>query len=135
MAYTPTDWQTGDVVTAEKLNKLENGVAGGGSGNLIATLTYNSADAYYTLDKSWRDIKNALDAGGIVIAKDVYEESPGVISTDIWYLFIIISTESSTEDLPYGAGFRHLWTNERITFSATDPDAPLTTLEESDPQT
>jgi len=26
MAYIPTNWQTGDVVTAEKLNKLENGV-------------------------------------------------------------------------------------------------------------
>lgn len=30
MSYTPTNWQTGDVVTAEKLNKLENGVASGG---------------------------------------------------------------------------------------------------------
>lgn len=27
MSYTPTAWQTGDVVTAEKLNKLEGGVA------------------------------------------------------------------------------------------------------------
>lgn len=27
MAYTPTTWQTGDVITAEKMNKLENGVA------------------------------------------------------------------------------------------------------------
>lgn len=26
MSYTPTEWATGDVVTAEKLNKLENGV-------------------------------------------------------------------------------------------------------------
>ena len=26
MAYTPTEWQTGDVITAEKLNKLEQGV-------------------------------------------------------------------------------------------------------------
>lgn len=27
MAYTPTEWQDGDVITAEKLNKIENGVA------------------------------------------------------------------------------------------------------------
>lgn len=27
MAYNPTVWQTGDIVTAEKLNKLENGLA------------------------------------------------------------------------------------------------------------
>ena len=26
MSYTPTTWSTGDVITAEKLNKLEQGV-------------------------------------------------------------------------------------------------------------
>lgn len=26
MAYTPTQWNTGDVITAEKMNKLEQGV-------------------------------------------------------------------------------------------------------------
>jgi hypothetical protein len=29
MAYTPTDWKTGDVITAEKLNNIENGVVSG----------------------------------------------------------------------------------------------------------
>jgi len=29
MAYTPTNWQTGDTITAEKLNKIENGVESG----------------------------------------------------------------------------------------------------------
>ncbi len=32
MSYEPTNWKTGDVITAEKLNKLEDGVASGGSG-------------------------------------------------------------------------------------------------------
>lgn len=27
MAYTPTEWQIGDVITAEKLNKAERGIA------------------------------------------------------------------------------------------------------------
>ena len=27
MTYTPTEWKTGDVVTAEKLNKMEQGIA------------------------------------------------------------------------------------------------------------
>ena len=35
MSYTPTNWQCGDTITAEKLNKLENGLAeccsGGGT--------------------------------------------------------------------------------------------------------
>ena len=30
MNYTPTEWKSGDVITAEKLNKLENEVASGG---------------------------------------------------------------------------------------------------------
>ena len=32
MAYTPTQWVTGDTVTATKLNKLEQGVANAGGG-------------------------------------------------------------------------------------------------------
>lgn len=134
MAYEPTTWQTGDVVTAEKLNKLENGVVGSSSSeNLIATLTYNEADDYFALDKSWRDIKNALDAGGIVVAKNAYEESSGPVITDIWYLYSTMSVDSPTGDVAYGAGFRNMAANERIEFTATDPDALLTTLEESDP--
>ena len=27
MSYTPTEWACGDTITAEKLNKLENGLA------------------------------------------------------------------------------------------------------------
>lgn len=30
MVYEPTNWQNGDVVTAEKLNKIENGIADSG---------------------------------------------------------------------------------------------------------
>jgi hypothetical protein len=28
MSYIPTEWLNGDVITAEKLNKIENGIAG-----------------------------------------------------------------------------------------------------------
>lgn len=30
MAYTPTEWATGDVITAQKLNKMEQGIADAG---------------------------------------------------------------------------------------------------------
>lgn len=30
MSYTPTEWETGQTITAEKLNKLEQGVADAG---------------------------------------------------------------------------------------------------------
>ncbi len=32
MGYEPTNWKTGDVITAEKLNKIENGIGSGGGG-------------------------------------------------------------------------------------------------------
>lgn len=38
MSYTPTVWQTGDVITAEKLNKLENGVANTGGYDIVFTI-------------------------------------------------------------------------------------------------
>ena len=30
MAYNPTEWATGDIITAEKLNKMETGIADAG---------------------------------------------------------------------------------------------------------
>ena len=45
MSYTKTTWSSGDVITAEKLNKLENG---------IATSTSNSSEdliVHFTVDK------------------------------------------------------------------------------------
>lgn len=65
MAYEPTIWQTGDVVSSEKLNKLENGVAGAGSGSGAKVLIFDPADnhgfvksvgTYYSFD----EIKNML---------------------------------------------------------------------------
>lgn len=38
MAYTPTVWETGDTITAEKLNKAEQGIA---AANILPTPTEN----------------------------------------------------------------------------------------------
>ena len=40
MSYTPTEWSTGDTITAALLNKMENGIAAGGGGNPLVTLTF-----------------------------------------------------------------------------------------------
>lgn len=42
MAYTPTTWNTGDDVTAMKLNKLEQGIANAGSWDAIIRLTHSN---------------------------------------------------------------------------------------------
>jgi len=43
MAYTPTEWATGDVITAQKLNKMEQGIAGAGAGMRLYGPYYASA--------------------------------------------------------------------------------------------
>lgn len=35
MSYTPTEWKTGDVITAEKLNNMESGIGDNASLNII----------------------------------------------------------------------------------------------------
>ena len=45
MSYTPTVWQTGDTITAEKLNKLENGVANVGGYDIVFTITADGMTA------------------------------------------------------------------------------------------
>ena len=46
MAYTPTTWQTGDTITAEKMNKLESGV----TDNSLKTPTVTFSDSVVVFD-------------------------------------------------------------------------------------
>ena len=41
MAYNKTNWKSGDVVTSEKLNKMENGIVDAGKGLSIIVAHYN----------------------------------------------------------------------------------------------
>ena len=65
MAYEPTVWQTGDVVTAEKMNKLEQGVASGGSGMMIVHISQQGV-----MDKTWHEIDTAIGAGKLIYTYD-----------------------------------------------------------------
>lgn len=64
MAYTKTTWQTGDVITAEKLNHMEDGLAIAGGTLVIGGFTYDTENEIIgTADKTWQEIDNALTAG------------------------------------------------------------------------
>ena len=82
MAYTPTEWKNGDVITAEKLNNLEEGVqevlTNDGGGRLIATPNHNNV-----LDKTWQQIYDAFPNVAIEIGHregDIYLEAVSAIS-------------------------------------------------------
>ena len=72
MSYTPTEWKSGDVITSENLNKLEQGVAaagGGGGGVLKVNMTWAEDGTTCTLDKTYAEIYSAFQ-NGFVIAID-----------------------------------------------------------------
>jgi len=63
MNYTPTEWNTGDIVSSQKLNKLEEGVKGAYEVMVINVNIENGA-----LDKTWQEIYDAMAQGIFCVA-------------------------------------------------------------------
>ena len=77
MSYTPTTWVTGDVITAEKLNNMESGIAEDGDVFIIhatGVASYGSVETTPTLDKTFQEISNAVlsNKNCIIISETVY---------------------------------------------------------------
>lgn len=62
MSYTPTNWQDGDTITAEKLNNME-------SANVpfVVNLTPTAQDFSGTMDKTVAEINAAYEAGQQIV--------------------------------------------------------------------
>ncbi len=75
MAYEKQTWANGDLITAEKLNHMEDGID---ESSLIEdfkiTLTTDSVASYANpvVDKSFSEIKDAYDSGKKVIVEFQY---------------------------------------------------------------
>lgn len=121
MAYTPKTWVCGEVITAEDMNHIEEGIAENcGSCNepLLLTATYDEVSGDYTFDQTWQEVHDALLAGRRVLwtsgdsitepdkAEQYYcvktEETNGVL---VAYLleWNVISGEVRTNHLPLEA--------------------------------
>lgn len=90
MAYEKNTWASGDVVTSAKLNHMEDGIAGGGSGgtpiiNTTRTVGTNNSTVF-TFDKTFAEVKAMLDAGQIPVVKCVYESNGTYFNPVIGYL-------------------------------------------------
>lgn len=84
MSYVEQTWTQGDVITAEKLNHMESGIAesGGGSSALLVTGTDNGEQIF--LNKTFTEIKNAFAVGAPVLVtitsdSNNYEEVTSVV--------------------------------------------------------
>ena len=78
MSYEPKEWQCGDVITAEDLNRMEQGIAqGGGSTPLIVGMEYREIESedVLVLDKTWQEIHDAFP--NVLIKRDEHSEEYG----------------------------------------------------------
>lgn len=77
MAYVKNTWATGDVISAEKLNNIENGVesAEQGGSNLFAITVSGDGAFDHTLNKTWQEIYDAFLAGKTCIITGDDEDS------------------------------------------------------------
>lgn len=97
MSYEKQNWQKGDVITAAKLNNIEQGIADGG------VLVVSANTETMALDKTWRQIADAALA--------VVQTVTGEGQTDI-----MLCTQIIQGDGIYGV---YLGNNE---FVCDDPD-------------
>lgn len=74
MSYSPTNWQNGDIITAEKLNKLENGVAESSGSSSDSNIEIIDIDVAYpsmvaTSSHTFAQILSAYQSGKLIIAR------------------------------------------------------------------
>ena len=75
MSYTPTEWKTGDIVSSQRLNKLEEGVK-----DAYEVMFINDADS--VLDKTWQEIYDAMAQGKLCVVRRVGGTPEDGIMTD-----------------------------------------------------
>lgn len=78
MGYIPTERQTGDVITAAKLNKAEEGIADAGA--YMVPSVYDEETSAVIIQASFDDISAAVSAGRLVMTKYDMSNSEYIIS-------------------------------------------------------
>ena len=72
MSYEKQTWNTGDTITDDKLNHMEDGISSVGS----LVVNYVFGESTDTLDKTYAEIRSALLAGKTIFVKkdDSYDD-------------------------------------------------------------
>lgn len=66
MSYTPTTWQTGDTITAEKMNNIESGISNAGS--MVIPTFQIGEENQFTCDMTFAEVNSAIKSGKCVCA-------------------------------------------------------------------
>lgn len=97
MAYEPTNWKSGDVVTSAKLNKLEQGVV---DANAVLVVRESWNESSYVWDCTYEEIYQHMSNGGAVVLipamSNVPEPVMSVIFDDDYEVFAAESANANT---------------------------------------
>ena len=74
MSYTKQTWNTGDIITAQKLNHMEDGIVQGGGGSLLVKFTFDPDNETYTCNKTFAEVYAAVQAETYVYAHEDQNE-------------------------------------------------------------
>lgn len=80
MAYEKQTWVTGETITAQKLNHMEDGIAN--CGLFVVTITYDDELQSYSCDKTNEEIYNAWVSGANVVATSAEGGAIPIIGAD-----------------------------------------------------
>lgn len=98
MAYTPMTWVTGDTITADKLNNMEQGIASAGGAVQVG---YTFSNGTVTLDKTWQEIHDGMAAGNTCVIAFNLED----FDTYYWGITTAVITDTTYDSGNYGVSF------------------------------
>ncbi len=135
MAYTPTEWKDMDIITAEKLNKIEAQLT-----PLVGTITKafdangdpildSNDNEIYNCDLSYKEIHDAYFAGrNVFIYISLNEEEDGIESNSIIPVIITaFSSGNKNSKTAYTIEILSLSTNTGYQLLSTSETEPMTT--------
>lgn len=91
MAYQKTNWQTGDIVSSERMNKIQDGIFNSGSIEIIPA-TLNSSNKL-VLSKTWQQMYDLASQNKILIIKTETHIGPLPVTQDLFQYYFVTRVE------------------------------------------
>lgn len=116
MSYEKTTWQTGDIITEQKLNKMEQGIADATTKQYVddqrLIITENLNQDLLTLSYTWQEIHDAFIAGKTCVITGIDSYGSAVLVSGVFY-----------QDWVSERKYRIITGKQTASFSAESPDS------------
>lgn len=104
MSYNKTTWSDGDVITAEKLNNLENGVEEASSGEKLMKIDIeitNGAETQVTVSKTFSELKSLMTENTVQIPVIISQKIANANIICEYYGYITFNNGKNTINIDY----------------------------------